>query len=509
MGEDVSEDDINKAKEYGIELFGFTDLMKKGGDKTETNPPKADDLAYIMYTSGTTGDPKGVMLTHQCFACTVASTFRNLKNFAIPITSSDAHVTYLPLAHSFESAVITSCITAGAAIAFWAGNIKTIARDWNEIKPTVMFGVPRIYNKTYDKVKLKAAAAGGVKSWMFEKAEASSKDAIRKEKRSGFYDKVVWKGICEQMGFERVKILASGAAPLPPHVAEFLRIACPKAVVVQGYGLTETCAVSFFTAFDDTNLGHVGIPIDNIEYRLVDAPECDYHTTDKPHPRGEIQLRGPTIMDGYYKNEESTKKALSEEGWFSTGDIGRLNPNGTLSIIDRRKNMFKTAMGEYIAAEKVENVYAKAAVANQLWIYGNSFKSFVVAVVVPDPLWLVPRLKEKKVWIDEEEPLTPATKPYCDKFKKVCEENYDVVKEIVVANIKATEKEADLKKFELIKDYYVECEVDLLLQGFNVDNNCLTPTFKKKRPQLLKKYKDVIKELYAKNGEPAKDHENW
>jgi len=194
-------------------------------------------------------------------------------------------------------------------------------------------------------------------------------------------------------------------------------------------------------------LGHVGIPIDNIEYRLVDAPECDYHTTDKPYPRGEIQMRGPTLMNGYFKNEEATKKALSEDGWFSTGDIGRINPNGTLSIIDRRKNMFKTAMGEYIAAEKLEGVYAKAAVANQLWIYGNSFKSFVVAVVVPDPLWLVPRLKEKGVWVDETpNALTPATKEYCDKFKKVCEENYDVVKEIVVGNIKETEKEADLKK---------------------------------------------------------------
>ena len=103
-----------------------------------------------------------------------------------------------------------------------------------------------------------------------------------------------------------------------PFVAEFLRIVCPNAIVAQGYGLTETCAVSFFTSFDDPNLGHIGIPVDNIEYRLVDAPECDYLVSDKPHARGEIQLRGPTIMDGYYKNEEATKKALSEDGWFST-----------------------------------------------------------------------------------------------------------------------------------------------------------------------------------------------
>merc|ERR1711994_623140 len=136
-------------------------------------------------------------------------------------------------------------------------------------------------------------------------------------------------------------------------------------------------------------------------------------------------------MNGYFKNEEATKKALSEDKWFSTGDIGRINPNGTLSIIDRRKNMFKTAMGEYVASEKVENIYTKAASVNQIWIYGNSFKSFVVAVVVPDPLWLVPILKEKGIWKDNEPKLTPATPPYCDKFKKICDENYDLVKKIV------------------------------------------------------------------------------
>eukprot|EP01084_Bolivina_argentea_P241919 405981_1 len=505
--ESVSDEDVSKAKSFGVELIGLTSVISSGGDKTDCVEPKSSDLAYIMYTSGTTGNPKGVMLSHEVFACTVASALRRLQSFGIPVTKDDIHCSYLPLAHSFEAAIITSCVSAGAAIAFWAGNIKQIARDWKELRPTIMFGVPRIYNKTYDKVKLQVKASGAVKEWVFDKAEETSQGLIRKNQRSMVFDTLVWSKVCEQMGFDRVKILASGAAPLPPHIAEFLKIACPNAIVCQGYGLTETCAISFFTGFGDDNLGHVGVPIDNIEYRLVDAPECDYHVTDKPYARGEVQLRGPTVMSGYFKNEEATKKALNEDGWFSTGDIGRINPNGTLSIIDRRKNMFKTAMGEYIAAEKIENVYTKASAVNQIWIYGNSFKSFVVAVVVPDPLWLVPILMEKGVWTDDK--IQPATKAYCDKFLDVCTKNYDVVKEIVVNDIKPIEAQSDLKKFEKIKDYYIECEVDALLQGFHVANNTLTPTFKKKRPQLLTKYVDTMKELYNKNGEPAKDEENW
>jgi len=505
--EAVDEQDVAKAKEFGLELMGLTQLMEKGADKKDEQEPAADDLSYIMYTSGTTGNPKGVMLTHRCFACTVASSLRTLESNGLKMSSEDCHVSYLPLAHSFEANVIMFCMAAGAGVAFWAGDIKTISRDWTEIRPTVVFGVPRIFNKTYDKVKLTAKQSGGMKEWMFNKGEESSQQAIRQGKRSSFYDSVVWKKVGDKIGFDRAKIIASGAAPLPPHVAEFLRIVYPQAAIVQGYGLTESCAVSFFTSMKDQNLGHVGVPVDNIEYRLVDAPECGYLASDQPNPRGEVQLRGPTIMNGYFKNEEATKKALDENGWFSTGDIGRVNPNGTLSIIDRRKNMFKTAMGEYIAAENLENAYVKAPPVNQLWIYGNSFKSFVVAVVVPDPLWLVPHLKEKGLWADEQ--LTPATQEYCDKFKKVCEANYDVVKKLVVDNIKPTEAEAGLKKFEQIKDYHVECEVDNLLQGFNVDNETLTPTFKLKRPQLLRRYKEVVKELYAKNGEEAKDEENW
>eukprot|EP01083_Nonionella_stella_P105995 305250_1 len=477
----VTDEDKETAQKLGCELLGLTELLDKGDDELTDGVPKPEDLA-------------------------LGSLVRILSSWNLRFNTSDSHVSFLPLAHIFESIVQLACVDGGAKIAFFNGSIKKISDDWKEIEPTLMFGVPRIFNKTYDKIQLKLAAAGGIKKWLFDRALASSSNLIRQNQRSAFYDTVMWSKVVAQIGFSNVRLCVSGAAPLPPHVAEFLRIVMKDAKVVQGYGLTETCAVSFVVDAFDINLGHVGIPVDNVEYRLIDAPECEYYVDDKPYPRGEIQMRGPSIMDGYFKNDEATDKVLSKETkWFSTGDIGRLNPNGTLSIIDRRKNMFKTSSGEYIAAEKCEGVYGKSAAVGQIWIYGNSFKSFVVAVIVPDAMWLVPRLIEKGVWQDEA--LTPATKEYCDKFNEIVEKNYDLVKEIIQQDMKPYQ--SDLKRFEQIKDFTIEYQVDELLQGFNVNNETLTPTFKKRRPQLLKRYKQQIKELYANNGEPANENEHW
>jgi len=153
--------------------------------------------------------------------------------------------------------------------------------------------------------------------------------------------------------------------------------------VVQGYGMTETAAATSITGANDVNMGHCGPPLPCCEVKLRDIPEMKYLHTD-PLPRGEILVRGPNVFAGYYKNEQATKETIEADGWIATGDVGRWNANGTLSIIDRKKNLFKLAHGEYIAAEKVEGIYAKSPAVGQVWIYGNSTKSAVVAIVVPN-----------------------------------------------------------------------------------------------------------------------------
>lgn len=328
----------------------------------------------------------------------------------------------------------------------------------------------------------------------------------RTGERSSRWDSRLWQDISGQVGFGEVRILLSGAAPLPPYLAEFLRVICMKGMVGQGYGLTETTGGSFVTDPSDLHLGHVGVPLPGVDFRLEDIPDMNYMTTDE-NPRGEILVKGPSIMLGYLKNPKKTEETITD-GWLHTGDVGRINPNGTLSIIDRKKNLFKTAFGEYIAVERVESAYGKAAAASQIWVYGNSFKSFVVAVVVPDAVWAKNTLSSKGLWPDDgaDEP-QPTTQEFSEKFMQVCGENMEELKKAVLKNMK--EQEGELKRFERVKDIILELCLDDLLQGFNVDNGTLTPSFKLKRPALLRKYVDDLKILYAENGEAPKDDEHW
>ena len=181
----------------------------------------------------------------------------------------------------------------------------------------------------------------------------------------------------------KVRIMISGAAPLPLFVQEFLLAACGGSVI-QGYGMTENCANATIADLADFRSGHVGAPMPTMELKLVDVPEMNYTSSGEGLPTGEVVCRGLPVFRGYHKNPEETAKVLTKDGWLHTGDIGRWNADGTLSIIDRKKNIFKLAQGEYVAAEKIEMALAKSKYISQPWVYGNSFFPMLVAVVTPD-----------------------------------------------------------------------------------------------------------------------------
>jgi len=508
----VTEEVVQKFRAINVELRGYTAFLKSGSKKPSECiiPAKGEDLCNIMYTSGTTGLPKGVMLSNLGVVCAVAAALDRIGGSLFGDGAEvGSHFSYLPLAHIFELMVQLVCLHSGLPIGFGCGNIKKLGEDLNALRPTLFIGVPRIYGKFFEKFWAGVSGSNFVKKKIAKDAFKTSTVYIRDNNRSGFYDNILWKGVATKMGLDKCKMMITGAAPMPGYLMEFMKLVsgCP---MIEGYGLTETTASGAISQIDDTAVGHIGIPPICVEVRLKDVPEMNYLHTDTcivdekelSIPRGEIEIRGESVFRGYYKMKEKTKEVLSEDGWFKTGDIGRINPNGTLSIIDRKKNIFKMSQGEYIAVEKVENQYLKSPSLNQIWVYGNSHKSFILAVVVPNAMWVTAALGDK--WTCE---ATPATEAFNSEFEKVCTENYDEVKKMVFKDMK--QNIGKLKGFEKIRDIHMEIRLDNLLQGFNIENNCLTPSFKLKRPQLLARYTNQLKELYTKNGEEPKQGEKW
>jgi len=516
--EDIVTDEIVQAyRAINVEVRGYTAFLTCGKKKPSECivQAKGEDLCNIMYTSGTTGLPKGVMLSNVGVVCAVAAADDRLgKSLLAGDAGGDddeagSHFSYLPLAHIFELMVQMYCLHSGLPIGFGCGNIKKLAEDLNALRPTLFIGVPRIYGKFFEKFWAGVSQSNYVKKKIAKEAFKTSAVYIRDNVRSGFYDNILWNGVAAKMGLDRCRIMVTGAAPMPGYLMEFMKLVagCP---MLEGYGLTETTASGAISQVDDTAVGHIGVPPICSELRLKDVPEMNYLNTDTcivddkevPVPRGEIQIRGAVVFKGYFKMKEKTSEVLNEDGWFNTGDIGRINPNGTISIIDRKKNIFKMSQGEYIAVEKVENQYLKSPSLNQLWVYGNSHKSFIVAVAVPNAMWVTAALGDR--WTCE---AVPATETFNSEFEKVCTENYEEVKKMVFADMK--QNIGKLKGFEKIRDIHMEIKLDNLLQGFNIENNCLTPSFKLKRPQLLARYTNQLKELYTKNGAEPKQGEKW
>lgn len=395
-----------RESERGVQITTMRDVERLGESNLYPhNPPQSNDLTTVCYTSGTTGNPKGVMLTHANFCAALAGANAS----GVEIYPSDVHLSYLPLAHVFERLVQLLLVHNAAAIAFFQGDVTKLTEDLQELRPTIFPSVPRLYNRIYDKVLQGVAAAGGTKKALFDYAFASKKVYLQSSNATthAIWDRLVFKKIRDMLG-GRIRLLITGSAPMSAEVKHFLQIAfsCP---IVEGYGLTETVGVATVTPFTERSPGHVGAPSACTEIKLVDIPDMGYthigklgsfwvivwllylHPVlsfffpDKPNPRGELCVRGPNVFVGYYKNPEETAVVIDKQGWFHTGDVALMNKNGTVSIIDRKKNIFKLSQGEYVAPDKIENVYTKSPLIAQAFVYGDSLQPHLVGVVVPDP----------------------------------------------------------------------------------------------------------------------------
>jgi len=243
-----------------------------------------------------------------------------------------------------------------AKIGFYSGEPLRLVEDCAQLKPNIFPSVPRLYNRIYAKLQQRFGEATGVKKWLVTKGLAKKQANYDQTgtRTACCYDMLVFKKVKAMLG-GKVRYMLTGSAPIAKDVLDFMKICfcCP---IVEGYGLTESSAGSCVTEPDDPVTGHVGGPVEAVKIRLMDLPEMSYLSTDQPYARGEIQMKGPSIFSGYYKNPDKTAEAFTEDGWFKTGDVGKVFENGTIQIIDRSKNIFKLSQGEYIAPEKIEQI---------------------------------------------------------------------------------------------------------------------------------------------------------
>eukprot|EP00911_Craspedida_sp_UC1_P000097 UC1_evm1s81 len=372
---------------------------------TAATPPGPNDVAFFCFTSGTTGVPKGAVITHQNMIASAAA----CRSMGLVMRSDDVHLSYLPLPHVFERLVQLQVLAAGGSIGYYQGDTLKILEDLAALRPTIFPSVPRLLNRVHDKIIAGAAEAGGVKAWLFRTALASKIAGLRNgHLRHGLWDRLVFGPLKARLGFDRLRLMATGSAPLASHVMDFLRAAF-GVPVYEGYGQTESSALITLTRADDYSTGHVGIPVAACEVMLEDVPEMGYRSTDVVHGgnsagggggrergggggeddgggggddaslggepcmgRGEICFRGANVFREYYGSPQKTAETVDARSWCHTGDIGLWTPEGKLKIIDRKKNIFKLSQGEYVAAEKVEGVVSRAPLVAQAFIYGDS-----------------------------------------------------------------------------------------------------------------------------------------
>jgi long-chain acyl-CoA synthetase len=417
------------------------------------------DLATIIYTSGTTGEPKGVMLTH---ASLVANMYSGAE--ALEVFEDDVALSFLPLSHAFERMVAYVYLLRGVTVVF-AESFDTIGRDVSIVKPTVLTGVPRAYEKMHARIVEKGQAGGGAKAALFRWAigvGAARGHAVLHGKQpsmlvtlqAALADRLVFAKIREGVG-GRVRYLVSGSAPLHTSIAEFFYgVGLP---IIEGYGLTETAPILTVNPPSAPRAGTVGKTVKNVELRIA--------------ADGEILARGPNLMTGYYNKAQATADAI-KDGWFHTGDIGTLDAEGYLAITDRKKDLLVTSGGKKIAPQPIENVLKQSPLIAEAVVLGDRRK-YAAALIVPEFAALERRLKD-------------LARPPADRADLIVRPDVVALYQEIVDSLNR-----DLSQFERIK------RIAILPREFSIESGELTPSLKVKRKVVEEKWKDAIESLYG------------
>ncbi|HLF84482.1 MAG TPA: long-chain fatty acid--CoA ligase [Blastocatellia bacterium] len=460
---------IISVDEISCPVVGVEDLVDKGRALYGEQPAlyeslwraaTAEDLATILYTSGSTGDPKGVMLTHKNLTANVLNSVRWLELER----RRELALTYLPFSHIFERAVWYLYAHIGATVAY-AESIESVAKNLIEVRPTAMTSVPRMFEKIYARIVERGLSAGFPKRQIFlwaldvgrrwaERMDRGERIGILLDLQHRVADALVFTKWREAVG-GNVRMFISGGAPLAPEIGYlFLAAGLP---ILQGYGLTETSPSVSCNTEARNRIGTVGPVIDGVSVLIAED--------------GEILVKGDTVMKGYYNRPADNEEAFTSDRWFHTGDIGQIDADGFLVITDRKKDLIKTSGGKYIAPQRLESLIKSSRFVSQVVIVGNARK-FASALIVPNLELLRGYAQMKGIEHRDESDLL--TNPRIIDLIKRQVDKYT----------------AELARFEKVK------KVALLEQEFTTESGELTPTLKPRRSVIEKKYAKVIDRLY-------------
>ncbi|XP_023076751.1 long-chain-fatty-acid--CoA ligase 1 isoform X2 [Piliocolobus tephrosceles] len=460
---------VEQGQKCGVEIISLKAMEDLGrANRRKPKPPAPEDLAVICFTSGTTGNPKGAMITHRNIVSD-CSAFVKATEKALPLNASDTHISFLPLAHMYEQLMKCVMLCHGAKIGFFQGDIRLLMDDLKVLQPTVFPVVPRLLNRMFDRIFGQANTT--LKRWLLDFASKRKEAELRSGiiRNNSLWDRLIFHKVQSSLG-GKVRLMVTGAAPVSATVLTFLRAAL-GCQFYEGYGQTECTAGCCLSMPGDWTAGHVGAPMPCSLIKLVDVEEMNYLAAEG---EGEVCVKGPNVFQGYLNDPAKTAEALDKDGWLHTGDIGKWLPNGTLKIIDRKKHIFKLAQGEYIAPEKIENIYLRSEAIAQVFVHGESLQAFLIAIVVPD-------VETLRSWAQK--------RGFDGSFEELCR-NKDVKKAILEDMVRLG-KDSGLKPFEQVKGIALHPEL------FSIDNGLLTPTMKAKRPELRNYFRSQIDELYS------------
>jgi long-chain acyl-CoA synthetase len=461
----LNENDIEDKKSNNI--YSFKEVQEMGKKYKEINQNffkeyiksvSENDICTIIYTSGTTGDPKGVMLTHKNIISNVHAVLDSL-----PISSNDIFLSFLPLCHIFErmGGYYTGFACEGSV--YYAESIELISQNILEVKPTIITTVPRLFERIYSKIIKNVEKEHVTKQKIFYWAvETGKKYAIQKKANNisvklkmeyKLAEKLVYSKLKDKMG-GRLRFFVSGGAPLSREMGEFFEAI--GVIILEGYGLTESSPVITVNRADDYKFGTVGKIIPGVQVKIASD--------------GEILVKGPNVMQGYYKNKSETNEAI-KDGWLHTGDIGVFDPDGFLLITDRKKHLFKTSGGKYIAPAPIENLFLKSKYIDQFMLIGNH-RMFLSALIVPD-------FESIQEYADSHKVSYSDIKDLINK-----KEIYDLIDKEISSLQKRLANYEKVRKFRILD------------QPFTIESGEITPSLKIKRKFVEERYAYLIEGMY-------------